>query len=295
MNEIRYINRNNLDVYKYDACIDLACNTRVYALSWYLDIVADNWDVLVYGDYEIVMPIPWRNKYFIKYIYTPYWVQQLGIFSKNELKENQILFFIQSIPKKFKKISILLNEQNVINYSHVTTRTNFILNLDNLYKNLENNYQKNRKQSLQKAKNFETQIVQTSSPKNILAIYKENILPKTNIKTKDIANLEQLLSKMQLKEKVIYYESIYNGQIIGGAIFLHHKNRYYYLLSAVNEEGKNFQAMSLIIDEFIKNHANTNNIFDFEGSNIPGIASFFKSFGAKKISYYFYQKPFKLF
>jgi hypothetical protein len=65
-------------------------------------------------------------------------------------------------------------------------------------------------------------------------------------------------------------------------------------LSAVNEEGKMMQSMSVILDAFIRNHSGTNKIFDFEGSTIPGIASFFKSFGAIKVMYYFLQKPFKL-
>jgi hypothetical protein len=47
---------------KYDTCMAQSLNSRIYAFSWYLDAVADHWDVLVYGDYEAVMPLPWRQK-----------------------------------------------------------------------------------------------------------------------------------------------------------------------------------------------------------------------------------------
>jgi hypothetical protein len=65
---IHYVKRKDLDLNKYDACINNAINSRIYGYSWYLDIVADNWDVLVLNDYEALMPLPWRQKYFIKYI-----------------------------------------------------------------------------------------------------------------------------------------------------------------------------------------------------------------------------------
>ena len=66
---IRHITRDTLDVQKYDNCIANAINSRVYAYSWYLDIVADaKWDVLVLDDYKAVMPLPKRRKYFINYV-----------------------------------------------------------------------------------------------------------------------------------------------------------------------------------------------------------------------------------
>ena len=47
---IHYVKRKDLDLNKYDACINNAINSRIYGYSWYLDIVADNWDVLVLND-----------------------------------------------------------------------------------------------------------------------------------------------------------------------------------------------------------------------------------------------------
>ena len=78
---IKYLTRSHVNIEKYNNCISNAVNSRIYAYSWYLDIVADeNWDVLVLDDYVAVMPLPKRRKYFINYVYTPFWVLQLGIF-----------------------------------------------------------------------------------------------------------------------------------------------------------------------------------------------------------------------
>jgi hypothetical protein len=44
--------------------------------------------------------------------------------------------------------------------------------------------------------------------------------------------------------------------------------------------------MFLLIDQFLCNKSGENQIFDFEGSNIPGIARFYAGFGASPITYY---------
>ena len=75
---IRFVNRNQIDVEKYNYCIEKAIQSRIYAYAWYLDIVADNWSVLVLDDYDAVMPLPWKIKYGIKYITQPFFTQQLG-------------------------------------------------------------------------------------------------------------------------------------------------------------------------------------------------------------------------
>ena len=106
---IQYIKRKNIDVAKYDACIANSIQSRIYAFSWYLDIVADNWDVLVLDDYKAVMPIPWRKKFGIKYTYTPLRVLELGIFSTEEVHEIQ---FVEKLKKYYKFIHLRLNYHN---------------------------------------------------------------------------------------------------------------------------------------------------------------------------------------
>ena len=44
--------------------------------------------------------------------------------------------------------------------------------------------------------------------------------------------------------------------------------------------------MSLLFNTIIEQHIADNEILDFEGSMIPGIAKFFKNFGAKGFNYY---------
>jgi len=84
---IHYVKREDLEVTKYNDCIENSIQSRIYAFSWYLDIVADNWDVLVEDDYTAVMPVPWKQKYFIKYVTQPFFCQQLGVFATHKISK----------------------------------------------------------------------------------------------------------------------------------------------------------------------------------------------------------------
>ena len=57
MNKINLIRRNNIDISKWNTCIERSINRRIYACSWYLDMVSNNWEAVVYGDYELVFPV----------------------------------------------------------------------------------------------------------------------------------------------------------------------------------------------------------------------------------------------
>jgi hypothetical protein len=54
---IKYLKHKEINKEKWDKCISSSHNKIIYALSWYLDVVSPNWDGLIKGDYEAVMPI----------------------------------------------------------------------------------------------------------------------------------------------------------------------------------------------------------------------------------------------
>ena len=80
---IRYLPYNDIDKKKWDACIAAADNGLVYAGSMYLDAMAQNWDALILDDYKAVMPLTWKKKYSIHYLYQPFFTSCLGVFGKN--------------------------------------------------------------------------------------------------------------------------------------------------------------------------------------------------------------------
>jgi hypothetical protein len=88
--EIKHLAHIEIDRQKWDACILNACNSLVYAESWYLDIVSPNWEALILGDYEYVMPLPVKKKFGVSFLVQPPLTQQFGIFSSNKIDEEII-------------------------------------------------------------------------------------------------------------------------------------------------------------------------------------------------------------
>lgn len=287
---IQYVKRKDLNIDKYDACIQNARNSRIYALSNYLDIVADNWDALVLNDYEAAMPLPWRSKYFLKYIYPPCWTQQLGVFSTNTINSNLVDAFIKAIPEKFVKKTIQFNSE-CKNSLPLTDRINYTLSLNQEYNNLLKSYRKDRRDRLKKFKKLDLKISIETDVSKLIELFKINYHGKVSLNELDYQKLEKLSLLQKLNPLILkIYNS--NNELISGSLFFKDHHRIYYLFSANNTEGNKVQGNTAILDYIIQKYAETNYILDFEGSMIPGIASFFKSFGSNLEMYYAFTKKF---
>ena len=81
---MEFLKRNQIDEKKWNDCVLKSSNGLVYALTWFLDGLAMNWCAYVREDkgcYVSVFPVPYKRKFGIKYVYTPFFIQQLGLFS----------------------------------------------------------------------------------------------------------------------------------------------------------------------------------------------------------------------
>ena len=288
---ITYLLNKSIDKQKYNTCIAEARQHKVYAYSWYLDCVAENWDVLVLNDYEAVMPLPWRKKYGIKYIFQPAWVQQLGIFSKNKLLDEQCSNFVQNIPNQFKLISYNVNDKVGFKSKNIEEKTNYVLPLKLNYKTLFRKFSKGRKSSVNQAVKNGILVKGVNESDAVINLFKTNRGLNLQISNQAYLELEKLVAKTQeLGKFKIFCAYTNDNQLIGGAFFIISDDKITYLFSTINEEGRQLQAMSLVLNTVIKEYSESNFILDFEGSMIPSIAAFFRSFGTQKETYYHYKK-----
>ena len=113
---IKLLKHNEINKIRWDECVKKSFNGNVYALSWYLDVVHHNWDALVENDYERVMPLPSSIKFGISYMFQPFFVQQLGVFSSTQLSQETVDNFIKAIPQKYRLVQYRLNSYNKVNY-----------------------------------------------------------------------------------------------------------------------------------------------------------------------------------
>ena len=96
-------------------------------------------------------------------------------------------------------------------------------------------------------------------------------------------NLYQWLE--QKKAATTYGVVAANGDLLSACVFFTWHNRAYYILAGNHPGSKSTGASHALINAFIKDHAESNMILDFEGSDIPGLAQFYSSFGAAVETY----------
>ncbi|RLD41516.1 MAG: hypothetical protein DRI86_13210 [Bacteroidetes bacterium] len=298
---IKYLKHDEIDFTQWDKCISNSVGAYIYAYSWYLDIVAGEWDALVDDDYLSVFPLPFRQKFGVKYIYQPVFTQQLGLFSTEMQGIARLNEFLQAIPKDFKLIEMNLNKYYVTikrkNYSLVENR-NLELDLAKDYEHIYKQFSTNLKRNIKKADKQELRIAEHVKPEELIALFKENKGSELNVYSpEDYVRLGRLAYMLLHKGKASIV-GVYNKEntLIAAALFVSGKTRFIFLFSGLNKEGKEKAAMPFLISSFIKKYSNSNKVFDFEGSNNESLARFYKSFGAQEYHYFGlrqYRFPFK--
>lgn len=290
---ITYLTQDQIDKTKWDDCIAHAVNGLVYAWSWYLDIVHPGWEALVEMDgdnYHSVMPITRKRKYFIPYLCQPFFVQQLGVFSRQQLTPEITEDFIHAIPKKYLLVEIRLNEQNPLpdTLKGLRQHRNHLLDLNHDYNSLYSHYHENTKRNLKKSLNHGLRLVALENLKPVISLFRNDRGRQiAHWKDEEYACLERLSAIAISSSNAFIYgvQTLENNDVIVGALFMVSHQRITFLFSGNSESGKACQAMTFLLDAVIKQFASQPMVLDFEGSDDSNLARFYQGFGASAVSY----------
>jgi hypothetical protein len=285
---IRYLNRKHIDDVKWNNCISHSFNGNLYGHSWFLDI-AGEWDALVENDYERVFPLVHRKKFGISYIYQPFFTQQLGLYSTIKLDPEILSTFIKSIPSKFKQVAINLNTLNKAQGIpfKVVPQINHELDLIHDYEKIRKGYSENLVRNLKKPEKAGLSILKNIKPEDIIDLFRKNRGREfKHLKEADYLRLKRIAYACMHKG-IANIQGVYDrdNRLCAGAFFILSNDKAIFLFSGLNEAGRKAGAMPFLIDSYIRGHAGRHLTFDFDGSNDPDLARFYKSFGSKECIY----------
>lgn len=286
---IRFFANKDIDKNKWDGCIDRSLNHSISGYSWYLDCLFENWSALVLDDYEAVFPLPIKSKFKINYLLQPLFIRCIGIYSDKPLTEELVNKFFDAIPSSVKLIDIYLKENIPFNKSdfNISERIVQLLDLSSSYEVVRQSYHRSVDKNLRKAEKNGLQLVDTIVPEMIAKQYQDNIGAQVDkLASKHFQTIEKLMNAA-VKNKCGITIGVANkdNEIIASAFFMRSKSTIYFSFGSANSEGKSSGAMYLMIDEIIKRNSEHFKLFDFEGSDVEGIANFNKNFGAKDCVY----------
>ncbi len=280
---LKYVENKNINREKWDTLIANSVNGFVYSTSCYLDIVCDNWDALIYDDYHIVMPLPYKKKYGIKYITQPNFSQQLGIIYIDRPDANVINEFTTFLRNSFLYFALNINFDNRINNLKFIDKTNLVLNLNNSFDVILSGFSKNTKRNINKAKKEDFVISVNKDSDVFINFFVSNLTEKVPDKTINV--LKNILDYSFKSEIGEVYSVIKENELLASVFILKSFNRYIYLAATSSNKGKELRAMFYLLNSFIENNCNYNKILDFEGSDVEGVKRFYKGFGAEEQNY----------
>jgi hypothetical protein len=288
---IRYLKQKEIDHEKWDAAVDQSVNGQSYAYSWYLNCVAENWDALVTDDYTYIMPLPWNAKWLgVKQIYQPIFVQQLGIFGKEKPSRAIVHSFLAAIPPKFKYVMTHLNEQNTIEKGTdftINPRRNMLLDLSESHEILHAKFRKSLRQRIRKGEKELSFAINKIGPEELVGYYQKYLNHKIGLPDSTYQKVLKLMkTALSLKKGNIYSAHFADGSFATGIFFVESHNRMVQLFGPSVPAGKKVNAKHFLLDAIIGHFAESGRILDFEGSEIPPIAEFFRGFKPQEVYYH---------
>jgi hypothetical protein len=287
--DIRLVKHNAINKSAWDNCIDKSVNGNIYGFSWYLDIVCEEWDALVAEDYETVFPLTHRKKFGIWYLYQPFFTQQLGVFSIRHITPEIVEEFLAAIPERYRLAEINLNAYNKPDKTKwkVFDNLNHELDLIETYSIIKKNYSQNTSRNITRAIRNNISISSNIKPEDIVTMFRNNKGKQiSHLRENDYRRFIRLTYECLAKNKAICYGAYTaNNTLCAGAIVVFSHRKAVFLFSATNEVARENGAMFLLTDHFIQDLAGNHLTLDFEGSNDPNLARFYKSFGSVSIMY----------
>lgn len=282
---IQFLKNKEIDKDRWDDCITLSVNNLIYAKTFYLDNIASGWAAITGPNYEWVFPLTIRQKFGISYLYQPAFTQQLGVFSKAGVivPYQEIISWLQ---KHYLFCEINLNFATCYKLASlpvtINLANNFILDLSPGYEAIAANYHSDLNKNLKRSKNFRNIYRQTNDFNICINLYNEsygNRIP--HVKESDYKNFSKVCDYASQNSILICREVINeNGTLLASALLLFDGSRLYNLMNTTTPAGRKTKANHFLLNSIIKEFSGKDIIFDFEGSDLPGVKNFYENFGA---------------
>lgn len=284
--DIRLYTNDQIDKEHWDLIIFHAHNGMVYAESVYLDHMFPQWSALIDADRQIVMPLPLKRKWGISYAFQPVFMQQLGVFAREPLPDMVVRKFIATATAQSRATDLYLNHGNKL--EELSPRTNYVLSLNESFDDIKARF---RRDLISKSKAAQVRF-EAASIAEAVSLYKQEILGRNRaIRKEQITSFYQLAEHLSTEGRCFARRVVdKEGRTLSAGLFFKDHRRIYFLIGASNKAGREVAASAYKVYETIREFSGTDLLFDFGGSEIPGVKAFFQKFSPVNQPYYRLQK-----
>ena len=287
---IRFVHNEDIDRRKWDETVLKSQFPTVFATFEILSLAVapDRWHALVLDDYAAVMPLPTRRKFLFCYAFHPYFVPQLGIFSKIPCTESLVSSFLEHIPDSYVLEEFTLNAGNAFSHNGSRTITYYELPLEGNYEDLAKGFSNNTRRNIKDGEKHGLTLGNgTCNIGEIITLFRNNRGRDSHVGFTDsdyarLATIAHHLSDSGLCETWSVFTR--DGRLAAGALFVRDGGRLWFWFSGRDNRLSSGKPMFFLIDRFIRHHANSGLTLDFNGSTNPDVARMYRGFGSAPYS-----------
>lgn len=257
--DVKFIPFEEIDTLRWNSCVHFAPNGNVFAYHWYLKNVVREFDALVEGEYESVMPLlKSRNLAGEPVLHHPEMLGRLGVFSVHVLSQARMQSFIDAIPSDYKETRIIFNEFNRLeSMEDTSSKSWYSLNMDQPYEVLSGNYSNEVHDHIEKARSMELLPDSNIKPEELIGFYKKH--------AKKVDEHAWMRIHYNLMHRGTAFPTTYKnkkGEIKAAGLFAY-SNGYLVNLFYAAEKGAKEPLFYLMMDDIIHVHAGRPLALDF--------------------------------
>ena len=274
-----YINHDNINRVKYNEALGRNVNQNsLYAQDFVWDALHPGWDILISGDYKLVVPIPFKRKWGITSYRQPLFMRTIPLIGEFDTTSIQQLCAVLEA----NSLMIHLNFPKIIEFESEENGVYQVLTLLDDIESQRASYSTNTKRQLKRKQNdlvFDSEI----NPNEFISFFKRHVGFKYGKLTNGSYERLKNFIVMALERDLGTFTGVKkNEEFIAMAFFIDFNGVRYYIKGAAGEVARVEGAMFHLIDYGIAKAISKGlKTFDFVGSNAKGVSGFNKKFGAE--------------
>ncbi|MGQ1889299.1 hypothetical protein ACT29H_02545 [Thermophagus sp. OGC60D27] len=250
--EIKYIKNKDIDRSRYDNSLKNSFNANIFAYSWYLDLVCDDWDLLIEGDYETICPLPLKKRMGLTLVKQPSRAASLGVYSPKYLPAEKVSTFLKAIP--YHHVTLILNHFNRLeSHSHISVKKVPVLDMIAPYNKIIERFSEQAKNIL--PINDGTFVMRSIRSDEYMS-FRHKIKKRTTLQNMQLIRI--INYALRYKSAGIYTVYSPRNELIGALFLIKSNNRLFLFDCIENEEGKKRFAIFRAINHILETNCEKN-------------------------------------
>ena len=259
---------------QFEQQVALAAELDFFNQVWVQDILHERWCYLIDNESNILLRLPYKNKWVLRAYLQPLFIRSLHVFSAAQ--SDKIVGALRR--KLFLHVNLTLPTSND-SHTGIFQKLTWNDGIDEI----RGAYSENVKRGLKKARSLAFKPITYQDFQTFFVDQKgENL---GSLKKKSWLRLAQLFAKARAMDAAFCVGAFDQERLVAVALFFKWKDQLYFMKGTLNNLGKKNGALVYLIDAVLEKYADECRVLDFIGSNQESIASFYRKFGAKDYHY----------